>query len=326
MSDLIGLLDLIAPFFGLIAIGFVCAKLVDLEKGGLAWMQFFLIYIALPCLFFRLVADKPIDELANWPFVIATTLATYCAFALAFTAGWWFTRDLPQAVMQGVAGSYSNIGYMGPLLILAALGPAATAPVVLIFVFDNLLLFSLIPLLMAIAGVEKQSPWRMAGEVAFRVVTHPFNIATVLGVTFSYFALPVPSTIDTMTEWLANAAAPSALFLLGVTVALTGGGSAKRIPPEVPFLVVIKLIIHPLLVWVLLSAIGVFDPMWVFAAIVMAALPPALNIFVISTQYNVGIERASACVLAGTVVSVVTLTGFLWLIRSGHLPHDLFPM
>jgi len=326
MSDLIGLLDLIAPFFGLIAIGFVCAKLVDLEKGGLAWMQFFLIYIALPCLFFRLVADKPIDELANWPFVIATTLAIYCAFALAFTAGWWFTRDLPQAVMQGVAGSYSNIGYMGPPLILAALGPAATAPVVLIFVFDNLLLFTLIPLLMAIAGVEKQGPLRMAGQVAFRVVTHPFNIATVLGVVFSYFALPVPSTIDTMTEWLANAAAPSALFLLGVTVALTGGGGAKRIPPEVPFLVVIKLIIHPLLVWVLLSAFGVFDPMWVFAAIVMAALPPALNIFVISTQYNVGIERASACVLAGTVVSVVTLTAFLWLIRSGHLPHDLFPM
>ena len=60
--------------------------------------------------------------------------------------------------MQGVAGSYSNIGYMGPPLILAALGPAASAPVVLIFVFDNLLLFSLVPLLMAIAGIEKKNP------------------------------------------------------------------------------------------------------------------------------------------------------------------------
>ena len=215
MSDLIGLLDLIAPFFGLIAIGFVCAKLVDLEKGGLAWMQFFLIYIALPCLFFRLVADKPIDELANWPFVIATTLATYCAFALAFTSGWWFTRDLPQAVMQGVAGSYSNIGYMGPPLILAALGPAATAPVVLIFVFDNLLLFTLIPLLMAIAGVEKQGPLADggAGGGFYRRHGIRYNIATGRWAWFFSYSrsclYPPPS--DTMTEWLANAARHSAL-------------------------------------------------------------------------------------------------------------------
>jgi malonate transporter and related proteins len=98
-----------------------------------------------------------------------------------------------------------------------------------------------------------------------------------------------------------------------------------KITAEVPALVFIKLILHPLLIWVLLSAIGDFDPIWVFAAIVMAALPPAMNIFVLSTQYNVGIERASACVLIGTIASVLTLTAFLWMIKTGRLPHDLFP-
>ena len=59
--------------------------------------------------------------------------------------------------MQGVAGSYSNIGYMGPPLVLSALGAGASAPVVLIFVCDSLLLFTLVPLLMALAGVERRS-------------------------------------------------------------------------------------------------------------------------------------------------------------------------
>ena len=87
-------------------------------------MQFFLIYVALPCLFYKLIADKPLDQLANWPFILATTLCTFCAFALSFAVGMWHTRgDMPQAVMQGVAGSYSNIGYMGPPLMLSALGP-----------------------------------------------------------------------------------------------------------------------------------------------------------------------------------------------------------
>jgi malonate transporter and related proteins len=93
----------------------------------------------------------------------------------------------------------------------------------------------------------------------------------------------------------------------------------------VPVLVFVKLILHPLLVWVLLSAIGDFGPTWTHAAIIMAALPPALNIFVISTQYDVGVERASACVLIGTLASMVTLTALLYVINTGMLPYDLFP-
>ncbi|HZH09659.1 MAG TPA: AEC family transporter [Microvirga sp.] len=319
MSDLIGLFNLLAPFFGLIGLGFFCGKTVKQPESGLAWMQFFLIYVALPCLFFRLIADKPLDQLTNWPFIAATTFSTAFAFVLSFAAGWRYTRDLPQSVMQGVAGSYSNIGYMGPPLILAAIGPAASAPVVLIFVFDNLFLFSVVPLLMSVAGVEKLN----LSATMRRVVTHPFNVATAIGVAASYLHLELPGPLNQIVTWLSGSAAPCALFLLGVTVALRPLG---RIPGEVPALVFIKLILHPLLVWFVLSALGDFGATWTYAAMVMAALPPALNIFVISTQYNVGVERASACVLIGTLVSIVTLTAVLYFTtRTATLPYDLFP-
>lgn len=322
MSDLVGLFNLLAPFFGLIGLGFLCGRIVDRPESGLSWMQFFLIYVSLPCLFFRLIADKSLDQLTNWPFIAVTTFSTFCAFVLSYAAGLWHTKDMPQAVMQGVAGSYSNIGYMGPPLILAAMGPAASAPVVLIFVFDNLLLFSLVPFLMAIAGVEKRTLGATARDVVWKVATHPFNLATAVGVLASYFHLQLPEAADKMVGWLSGAAAPCALFLLGVTVALRPMG---QILGEVPALVFIKLVLHPLLVWVLLSLAGDFGPVWTYTAVVMAALPPALNIFVISTQYNVGVERASACVLLGTLVSMATLTAFLWLTKTGRMPYDLFP-
>src|SRR5689334_9463268 len=63
MSELVGLFNLLVPFFGLIGLGFFCGKVVRQHEAGLAWMQFFLIYVALPCLFFRLIADKPLDQL-----------------------------------------------------------------------------------------------------------------------------------------------------------------------------------------------------------------------------------------------------------------------
>jgi malonate transporter and related proteins len=323
MSDLVGLLNLLAPFFGLIALGFFCGKIVRRPEAGLAWMHFFLIYVSLPCLFFRLIADKPLDQLANWRFIAATTLSTLGAFTLSFGIGRWQTRaDMPQSVMQGVAGAYSNVGYMGPPLVLSALGAAASAPVVLIFVFDNLLLFSLVPFLMALAGLEKRSAAQTAASVVWKVITHPFNLATAAGVLASSVHLELPEALDKMVTWLAGAAAPCALFVLGVTVALRPLG---RIPAGVPALVAVKLVFHPLLVWVVLSAFGDFGPAWTYAAVLMAALPPALNIFVISSQYDVGIERAFACVLVGTLLSTVTLTGFLWLIKAGVLPYDLFP-
>ena len=48
---------------------------------------------------------------------------------------------------------------MGPGLALATLGPQAAAPVALIFCFDTLLFFSLVPFMMALA----QLPARGAG-------------------------------------------------------------------------------------------------------------------------------------------------------------------
>ncbi|MBM6595675.1 AEC family transporter [Microvirga pudoricolor] len=321
MSDLIGLFNLLAPFFGLIGLGFFCGKVVRQPEAGLAWMQFFLIYVALPCLFYRLIADKSLDELTNWAFVAATTIGTFTAFSLSFAAGWRHTRDLPQSVMQGVAGSYSNVGYMGPPLILGALGSDASAAVVLIFVFDNLLLFTLVPLLMSWADPERQTLGATLRRIVWRVLTHPFNIATAVGAVASYWHLKLPVAADQIVTWLSGAAAPCALFIMGVTVALRPLG---RLPGEVPALVFVKLILHPLFAWVLLSAIGDFGPAWTYAAIIMAALPPALNIFVISTQYNVGVERASACVLVGTLASIVTLTVVLYLIKTGSIPYDLF--
>ena len=321
MSDLVGLLGLLAPFFGLIGLGILSARIARLPYGGIAWMQFFLVYLALPCLFFRLIADKPIDELANWGFIAVTTLCTAIAFGLSYAV--CVSRSLPgaESTMGAVAGAYANIGYMGPPLVISLLGQAASAPVALIFVFDTVFLFTAAPALMALAGAETRGAARTVLDVLRRVALHPFVIATAAGVLASLFRWRPPAPVETMVGWLSGASAPCALFLLGVTVALQ---PVRGIPAAAPALVAIKLVVHPLLVWVLLSALGRFDPVWSEAAIVMAALPPALNVFVLASQYRAGIDRASACILLGTLASMGTLTAFLWLLRTGAMPPVLF--
>jgi malonate transporter and related proteins len=314
--------SLAMPFFGVIFLGFVAGKIVRQPAEGLAWLNTFVVYFALPALFFQLLSETPFEQLTQWSFVLTTTFATCSMFALAFGIGFLVTRNIQEATIQGLVGSYSNIGYMGPGLTLAALGTAATVPTALIFCFDNALLFTLVPLLMALGRDDHVSGLAMAGAIVRRVVLHPFILATIAGVIAAYFRYEPPLPIDTMLTYLRSAAAPCALFAMGVTVALR---PIRRVPRELPLLALCKLVVHPALVFVLLSLVGNFEPVWVYTAIVMAALPPALNVFVLAQQYNVYVERASSSLLIGTVASVFTVTTVLYLLSHDMVPNDLFP-
>ncbi len=70
-------------------------------------------------------------------------------------------------------------------------------------------------------------------------------------------------------------------------------------PWEVPGLIFIKLLIHPLIVFGLMLLLGPFPPVWAATAVLLASLPPALNVFVIARQYDSWIEPASVAVLLG---------------------------
>ena len=314
MNDI---LNLALPYFGLIFIGFACGKTKKLPESGLAWMNFFLLYVSLPALLFRIMSDTPFAELNNPPFLIATTLATVSVFVLAMVAGRIIGElSLRKATMAGLAGAYGNIGYMGPGLALAVLGAKAAAPTALIFCCDSIFLFTIVPLLMALTDREHKSFLHAVGVAARQIVLNPLIMSAVLGALVAALHIPLPTSLDRTLLFLQNAAAPTALFVLGVTVALR---PFDRVPWEVPGVIAIKLLIHPLIVFGLMLLFGPFAQPWAATAVLMAALPPALNVFVIARQNNTWIEPASVAVLIGTFASVVTLTSVMWFIQSGRL-------
>jgi hypothetical protein len=319
---MIEVLNLALPFFGLIFIGFACGKIKQIPDTALGWMNFFIVYVSLPALFYRILSQTPLEQLAQIDFVFATTLATFWAFALAFAIGMVIRHgNIGEATIAGLAGGYGNIGYMGPGLAMAALGSHATVPVALIFCFDTLLLFTLVPFLMALARPQKVSLAATALEVVKRIVTNPLVIATAVGIASAAVHFQAPVALERLLQFLQNAAAPCALFTLGVTVALR---PLKKMPWELPYLTAVKLVLHPVFMFLLLSLFGPFDQTWVNAAVLMAALPPALNVFVFARQYDTWVEQASSAVLIGTVVSVLTLTSVMWMVKTGKLPPLLF--
>jgi malonate transporter len=314
MADI---LNLALPYFGLIFIGFACGKAKGLPESGLAWMNFFLLYVSLPALLFGIMSKTPFSELNNPPFLIATTLGTVCAFVLALGAGRMIGGlSLREATLAGLSGAYGNIGYMGPGLALAVLGAKASAPTALIFCCDSIFLFSIVPLLIELTNRDHPSLLHAFGVVARQIVLNPLIMSACAGALAASLHLHLPVAIDNTLLFLQNAAAPTALFALGITVALR---PFDRVPWEVPGVIAVKLLIHPLIVFGLMLLFGPFAQPWAATAVLMASLPPALNVFVIARQNETWIEPASMAVLIGTFASVVTLTSVMWFIQSGRL-------
>ncbi|CAN0652762.1 AEC family transporter [Nitratireductor aquimarinus] len=318
-----GVAGLVLPFFGLIFIGYAVARLKPHPADALGWMNTFVIYVALPALFFQLLAKTPIEKLTEWGYIFGAVASTYIVFAIMFVGSMLISRSsVAESTIKGLAAAYGNIGYMGPGLALLAFGEKAAVPVALIFCFENMIHFAVAPMMMAISGGDRQSPGRLALEVLRKIALHPFIIATAVGVAAAAVQFTPPLPIERLLAYLASAAAPCALFAMGVSLAMR---PLRRVPHEVGVIAFLKLILHPVICYVMLSWIGNYEESWVFSAVLLASLPTATNVFVISQQYGVWMERASASILITTLLSVGTVTALLYAITNGLLPPDLFP-
>ena len=313
---------LVFPLFGLILLGFVTARITRQPAEAMGWLSTFIIYVSLPCLFFKLLSKTPVEELTSWGFIATNILTTLGVFLIVYTIARLATKaSMPEATIQGLAGAYGNIGFMGPGIALLTFGEAAAVPLALIFAFENALHFIVAPTMMALSSESRGSVRTLVLSIAKKVFLHPFIIATLIGVAAAIFDYTPPLPVSRLIDYLAEAAAPCALFAMGVTLALR---PLKRVPRELGYILPVTLIFHPLLMYLTLSFFGDFEPVWVYTAVLLASLPTATNVFVIAQQYGVWVERASATILLSTTLSVITVTALLYAITSGLLPADLF--
>jgi malonate transporter len=314
------ILNLAMPFFGLIVLGVLASRRWRMGEDGLAWLNIFLVYFALPALIFLVVSAAPFEQLLNWPFITATTSVTVFAFITVVMASrMLFATPLKIAALQGTSGSYGNVGYMGLPLAVAFFGPEAAVPAALVFCFDCATQFIMTAFLATLAHERnEEAHW---GEVAWRilkqVVSHPFIIATAVGMLASAVEFKAPGAIGTTLDMLMKAAGPTALFALGVTVGLR---KFEGVRPDLALVAGMKVVVQPVLAFLVVSLVPGTPPMWLHVAVMMAALPTASNAFILASQYKAYIEGASTAVIVTTLASALTIPLLIYAIKAGAIP------
>ena len=174
--------------------------------------------------------------------------------------------------------------------------------------------------MMTLGGTVRVDPAQIGLSVARGALLHPLVIATALGLAAAATGLTLPAPVDSLLIcWALQRRRRRCSRSASASPAGRCRPAARDADPDR-----IKLVVHPRIVYLLLSWVGDFDPVWVHAAVLMAALPPATGLIDSPASYKTYVERATAAVLFGTVISIATVTVVLILLVRDVLPVDPF--
>ena len=315
--------SIVVPLFGLVLLGGLAGQSTVMARNGRRVVDWLLLRFALPALVFDVIANARSADLGNWPFFLTLTFGTYCAFAIAFTvSALRHGGDIRAASIDGAIGSHGALTHIGPALILLAYGQAAALPLVVVIVLDGLLIRVLLPALWAVDGRARKPVGEVLRRIWALVADQPIFPAAVVGAVLAFSGFGLPTGIDEAASLLGSAAAPLGLIGLGLALASIGareGGSALQWNPALAT----KLIVHPVVVYLLLSWAGNFDDTWMYTALLIAAVPPAAGLHTLA-RGNTRPEPMDGVTATGVIASAVSITLLTVLIFEGAIPADPF--
>jgi predicted permease len=147
-------------------------------------------------------------------------------------------------------------------------------------------------------GVAKVIPKALGS-----LIRNPVVMSLAAGLSWSLAGLPFPDLLDRFLDLLGRGAVPCALFALGAT--MTGYRIAGDLKDSAA-IVVLKLGLHPLIVWLVATQIFALSPLHTAVATIVAALPVGVNVFILARAYDTYVRRSASAVLISTALCVLT--------------------
>lgn len=291
----------IAPFFAIIAAGALAGRLGLLGPRLGGWLSAYTFWIGFPALLIRWLGDAPPPDASQ-----GLALGLYGLTMTLLLLGVWAVGRrlaLPPETAAGLpmVASLGNSAFLGAPLAVAVLGEAVRPQAAALVAIDFILLMGL-----AVAILQTGSAAVGLGAALRRVLANPTVLGAACGLLLATTGTRLPGPIDQMLTLLALTASPVALVALGGLIGREGGWPRRRDQGPLALALMVKLALAPLLVWLVLGAAGVAPELQATATL-LAACPTAVNVFIQTRNMGVFARGAAEAVIAGTVLSAVTL-------------------
>ena len=306
------ILNVAFPIFGVILAGYLAGRWRILGGEATAALTAFVSFFALPILFFGTLARTPVAAVLDPRLMAGFGLVVLATFAIGMLSTRLAVKGgLARMSLQGIAASWGNVGYMGVPICLAAFGEQGLPPAMLAVIVTSIIAMVFGVMLIELEVAAGHGPILTFFNAAWNVARNPLPVSIVAGIVYSALALPLPTPVEKWIDLLGGAAAPCALFAIGLFLS---DKSVRSGLAEAGLATVIKLLLQPLLAACVLPFFVDLRSVPGQVALLMASLPTAANAFVLAKQFDIQVEQNTASVLLTTGFSVVTVSALLvWL-------------
>ena len=300
--------NVVLPVFALILIGYACGRTGKLGVNASTELNRFVVWLALPAQLFNFASNSGWQTQWQPGFISAFFFSCLAVFILVLSISWYRSKDLAAASFNGLSASYSNTGYMGIPLLLLAFGESGLGPAVIATLIVVCALFA-VAIIFIELGVHAKKPFgEIIQTVGKSLATNPLLVAPFCGALWATTGLELYGPLRQFVSFLGAAASPCALVSIGLFLVQKTAAPAKTTWS----LVFVKLILQPFIVWVVADPILGLPTFWVYAAVLVSALPTGTGPFMLAQYYRADGSLISRVVLITTLGSLFTLSILVW--------------
>ena len=310
---MLDLVSLVAPVFGLVALGYAAALTGLLGERANEGITAYLFAVGAPALLFKLITAAVFPGAFPWGFWIAYYAGMGVVWlASTVLAAKLFRTSHGDAVIAGLAAGQANTVLIGIPIILKAYGEEAGFPIAMLLSVN-------LPITMTVAtlmleGTRSANGAGVAGKLVRGLATHPLLIAMAAGILCQFIGFRPSGPLGTTLGMLADTTVPLSLFALGLSLKAYG---VKADLPVALMISLLKLIVHPAIAYVVATRIFALPPVWTGTVVLFAAMPAGINAYLFAARYGQGVGIASTAVALSTILSVATSILWLWILGIG---------
>ena len=299
--------NIVIPLFGIMLLGYLFGRFGLLKQQASEALSGFVFYVSMPALIFIKLSTISVSDFFDWTFIAVLGGGMLITFFIGFIASKiFFAGSLTENGLHALCSMYSSTAYIGLPIVLLLFGDAGLAPGIVGAVITGVVFMPLAVILIELGRGRETN--RGAMQSLFSAMKNPILIATICGLLISAADFRIPSPAATFFTTLGGAFVPCALFSAGLFMVRC---SVKGAALEISWLVIIKLLIHPLITWWLAFHVFELDGVLPMIAVILAALPSGVPVFVLAQQYQCFESRSGAAIVISTAISLISISVLL---------------
>ena len=311
MENFIYSINATLPIFLVMILGWWLKKINFLSDEFVAVADKFVFKVALPVLVFQDIAEANLSEDFDWKFVLFCFLGTCIFFGLTWILAELLIKD------KSLIGSFVQGSFRGSAAILGIAfaeniyGNSGLVPMMIVASIPLFNIFSVIVLIRS-ANAGETDKKVVVKKTIKGILTNPIIIGIFAGIPFALLDVQFPVIVSKAMTSVANMSTPLALVAIGAGFS-TGAALAKWKLTAVAS--VIKLVLIPGIFLPVAIAMGFRDEELV-ALLILTGAPTTVSSYIMAKNIGNDGDLASGIVVMTTLLSSVTLTIIIFVLKS----------